>query len=247
MATCHKRKVIENEPSTVLSTDIVTREEELAHSRLMDTLQVANRIEGYISNPRRSKEATISDDAQILEEICMMAQDVSTSCAVRRESARQQWEREGLPPLLLREDDRVTDEHLVLGTRFTDAVPLETFNRLERYVPRLVNVVTLGLVSPTPGSKTTLPLNLEHIATRCTGAFFAPRRFAAVQLAFHKWPRARVLVFRTPIHSPKHTCRLRPKLAPLPPSRYRETRRHRFDRNNLGPVGDHASDLTTSH
>ena len=34
-----------------------------------------------------------------------------------------------------------------------------------------------------PGSGVTLPLNLTQIASRCTGSFYAPRRFAAVQLA----------------------------------------------------------------
>ena len=47
-----------------------------------------------------------------------------------------------------------------------------------------------------PGSGVTLPLNLTQIASRCTGSFYAPRRFAAVQLAYHN-PRCRVLIFRT--------------------------------------------------
>ena len=45
------------------------------------------------------------------------------------------------------------------------------------------------------GSGLSLPLNLANIAARCKGSYYAPRRFAAVQLAFHS-PRARVLVFR---------------------------------------------------
>lgn len=47
-----------------------------------------------------------------------------------------------------------------------------------------------------PGSGVTLPLNLHSIASRCTNAYYAPRRFAAVQLAFSN-PRCRVLVFHT--------------------------------------------------
>ena len=42
----------------------------------------------------------------------------------------------------------------------------------------------------------TLPLDLRTIASRCTGSYYAPRRFAAVQLAYSN-PRARVLVFHT--------------------------------------------------
>ena len=46
-----------------------------------------------------------------------------------------------------------------------------------------------------PGSGLKLPLNLHEIGARCSNAYFAPKRFAAVQLAFSN-PRCRVLVFR---------------------------------------------------
>lgn len=49
---------------------------------------------------------------------------------------------------------------------------------------------------PAEGSGLVLPLDLRAIASKCTGAYYAPKRFAAVQLAFHT-PRARVLVFHT--------------------------------------------------
>ena len=49
---------------------------------------------------------------------------------------------------------------------------------------------------PAPGSGLTLPLNLHAIGARCTNAYYAPKRFAAVQLAFNN-PRCRVLVFHT--------------------------------------------------
>ena len=93
----------------------------------------------------------------------------------------------------------IDDVQLARCCRFTDAYPLAPYTGLVRYTPRLVNVVTLSDVVPVKGSTTTLPLNLAHIATHCAGAYFAPRRFAAVQLAMHKTPRARVLVFRTPL------------------------------------------------
>ena len=47
-----------------------------------------------------------------------------------------------------------------------------------------------------PGSGITLPLNLHAIAARCTNAYYAPKRFAAVQFAFGD-PRCRVLIFHT--------------------------------------------------
>ena len=49
---------------------------------------------------------------------------------------------------------------------------------------------------PVVGSGITLPLNLHAIGARCTNAYYAPKRFAAVQLAFSN-PRCRVLVFHT--------------------------------------------------
>ncbi len=50
---------------------------------------------------------------------------------------------------------------------------------------------------PLPGSGVTLPLDLRAIAARCTNAYHAPQRFAAVQFAFNN-PRCRVLIFRKP-------------------------------------------------
>ena len=44
----------------------------------------------------------------------------------------------------------------------------------------------------TPGQ----PLDLAKIAAKCNGAYFAPKRFAAVQLAYTN-PRCRILVFHT--------------------------------------------------
>jgi TATA-box binding protein (TBP) (component of TFIID and TFIIIB) len=57
--------------------------------------------------------------------------------------------------------------------------------------------VTLAEAVPVPGSGLTLPLNLRAIASKCNGCYYAPKRFAAVQLAFAN-PRARVLIFRAP-------------------------------------------------
>ena len=57
-------------------------------------------------------------------------------------------------------------------------------------------VVTLAEAVPVPGSGLKLPLDLHLIASRCRNSYYAPRRFAAVQLAFSA-PRARILVFHT--------------------------------------------------
>ena len=59
-----------------------------------------------------------------------------------------------------------------------------------------MNCVTLAEALPMPGTGMELPLDLKHVASRCSGAFYSPRRFAAVQLAFSN-PRCRVLVFHT--------------------------------------------------
>ena len=93
-------------------------------------------------------------------------------------------------------DEDTTDHGLSQYTRFTDEIALDVYKKFLHYVPRLVNVVTLAEALPMPGSGITLPLDLANIAARCKGSFYAPRRFAAVQLAYSN-PRCRVLVFHT--------------------------------------------------
>jgi len=46
--------------------------------------------------------------------------------------------------------------------------------------------VTLAEAVPVAGSGLTLPLDLFHIAARCNGAYFASKRFAAVQVCSHQ-------------------------------------------------------------
>ena len=57
-------------------------------------------------------------------------------------------------------------------------------------------IAQLAEAIPVPGSGITLPHDLHAIGARCTNAYYAPKRFAAVQLAFSN-PRCRVLVFHT--------------------------------------------------
>lgn len=90
----------------------------------------------------------------------------------------------------------MSHERLSQLARFTHNLDLMPYNHFLHYVPRLVNVVTLAEALPVEGSGIKLPLDLHAIASKCTGAFYAPRRFAAVQLAFSN-PRCRVLIFHT--------------------------------------------------
>lgn len=90
----------------------------------------------------------------------------------------------------------VSDAALSAAARFTDQWALAPYEPYMQYVPRVVNVVTLAEARAVPGTSTSLPLDLSAIATRCRGAYYAPRRFSAVQLAFTQ-PRCRVLVFHT--------------------------------------------------
>ena len=97
-----------------------------------------------------------------------------------------------------REDDDglVGDDELLHLTRHTHNYALYPYRKFLHYVPRVVNVVSLAEAVPAPGSNVTLPLDVRTIASRCSGAFYAPSRFAAVQLAFSQ-PRSRILIFHT--------------------------------------------------
>lgn len=76
------------------------------------------------------------------------------------------------------EHEPIDDESLCKHARFTDGMALQPFASFLHYVPRLVNVVTLAEAIPVPGSGIKLPLDLNFIASRCTGAYFAPKRFS---------------------------------------------------------------------
>ena len=102
---------------------------------------------------------------------------------------------------------RVDDEEILALSRHTQNYALHAYRKFLWYVPRLVNVVSLAEAVPAEGSGVTLPLDLRSIAARCRGAFYAPARFAAVQLAFSQ-PRSRILIFRAPRRRHRSTpCR----------------------------------------
>ena len=90
----------------------------------------------------------------------------------------------------------IGDEAILKNAAFTDTLALDNYEHVLHLVPRLVNIVTLAEAVPVPGSGLKLPLDLHQIGSRCSNSYYAPRRFAAVQLAFDS-PRCRVLVFRT--------------------------------------------------
>ena len=141
---------------------------------------------------RATPTVAASDSADLKSCRTAAAARVVTACCEARKRKRDQD----------RNDDRYSDGTLSQYARFTDMHALKAFEQFLHYVPRLVNVVTLAEALPVPGMGVALPLDLQAIASRCTGAFYAPRRFAAVQLAY-TCPRARVLIFRAPHPRPR--------------------------------------------
>ena len=138
---------------------------------------------------RATPTVAASDSADLKSCRTAAAARVVTACCEARKRKRDQD----------RNDDRYSDGTLSQYARFTDMHALKAFEQFLHYVPRLVNVVTLAEALPVPGMGVALPLDLQAIASRCTGAFYAPRRFAAVQLAY-TCPRARA-------HFPHRTTR----------------------------------------
>lgn len=188
-----------------------TLAEEKAYARLKQAFAIANVAELYISNPRRSGRSAaelLDDDAKGLQKLRRTAARVALRCGKLRREEAVRWARgvaeqgkDRSSLLAVAASRPPTDEQLYQACRFTDPLPLSGYHHRLRFVPNIVNVVSLATVIPSPGTSTRVPLDLTHIATRCTGAYFAPRRFAAVQLA--KIPRARVLVFSgqdRPVH-----------------------------------------------
>jgi len=136
-----------------------------------------------------AQRAVAPDDAEGVAatraELLAAIEEVTARCREERAAQKASEQPEDL-----------SDEALVAAARFVDHVPLAPFANVLHLTPRLVNVVTLAEAVPCPGSGVTLPLDLHFIASRCSNSYYAPRRFAAVQLAFSA-PRARVLVFHT--------------------------------------------------
>lgn len=164
-----------------LAKTFETLMDDLTSCATMETL--ASRKLTANGTPKKKKQTTVKLDAQISNSIGFLKSTVS-HCNDSRKRDRPDVEIDS------------SDAELSKLARFTDCMGLKPFQAFLQYVPRLVNVVTLAEAIPVPGSGVTLPLDLALIASRCSGAYFAPKRFSAVQLAYTN-PRARVLIFHT--------------------------------------------------
>jgi len=148
-----------------LKTDVVTCK------YLEDSLRGKSTTD---SKPRKTRTAGRSRDAPLIQYSCeprtvsSILDDVITSCRTIRKRSREETG----------EGDDLSDAALSQYARFTKEIALKPYQQFLHYVPRLVNVVTLAEALPVPGSGVTLPLDLKAIASRCKGAFYAPRRFA---------------------------------------------------------------------
>ena len=127
-----------------------------------------------IRKPVKNRTAAPATSQPVAIDVKTIVKKTVESC---RET-RRRLEKNKKPP--------TDDETLSALTRFTDTAALEPFEKFLYYVPRLVNVVTLAEAVPVPGSGLTLPLDLHLIATRCTGAYFAPKRFS-VRCRIQNW------------------------------------------------------------
>ena len=163
---------------------------------LMDDLLFATKMERQ-SNGKKASSAPMLEDSEIEARLRRIVDDV----AARRSDARAKRRRgeDGEDGEEDEEEGQGEDaerRELSRMARFNDFLGLDRPGSTLSLIPRLVNVVTLAEAFPVPHTNLSLPLDLNWIASRCTGAYFAPRRFAAVQLAYTT-PRARVLIFHT--------------------------------------------------
>jgi TATA-box binding protein (TBP) (component of TFIID and TFIIIB) len=128
---------------------------------------------------------TVSETATFHKLLATATEDVVEKC--RKERKRQRDAEVEI---------NTSDEAILQAVQYTDSLPLADFGKVLHLVPRLVNIVTLAEAIPVAGTGVKLPLDLHLIASKCSNSYYAPRRFAAVQLAFDS-PRCRVLVFHT--------------------------------------------------
>jgi TATA-box binding protein (TBP) (component of TFIID and TFIIIB) len=91
-----------------------------------------------------------------------------------------------------------TDDDVDEAAALTDRLCLRSYVGSLALVPRVVNVVTLCEVHPDPTASpgVALPLDMVKIVRSLRVAYYAPKSFAAVQIAFSD-PRSRVLLFHT--------------------------------------------------
>ena len=169
-------------------TEIRKRCEE-SKASLLNALEINEVLNKPSAFGNAMKEISTSETMQLKQ----VVGDICNTCLSYRKvtDANTRRQQDPLHQLMNKEDHIVSK-----SARLTDSLPLEQYSSRLRYVPRLVNVVTLATLRPVKDSGCALPLPLDRIAKRCTGAFFAPKRFSAVQLAFQS-PRCRMLIFET--------------------------------------------------
>lgn len=151
------------------------------------------RIEQFISNTKSSKRVSTS-----------LPLDRDTALEISHNSKRgiKRGRTKNEQRLSAYVEDKhqsadASEELLLRSGGMCDAYALKPYVSRLQHVPVIVNVVSRVVTEPVPNSGTTLPLDLHAIATRCKGAYFWPVRFCPVQIAFHKDPRTRVLLFHT--------------------------------------------------
>ena len=159
---------------------------DVAHKAFLNAIDHVSDIEDFFVHPRGEVST------QSIETFRTVGLATFDACKRKRDTEKpfvDEWVRSSSA-------ETSTSQLLRRAYRFITQPEIALYDGMYRQMPRLVNVVSLAYVSPSKGSNTTLPLNLTHIASRCTGAYFAKDRFAAVQLAFRE-PRCRVLIFHT--------------------------------------------------
>jgi hypothetical protein len=122
-------------------------------------------------------------------EFTRRARDVVLACRAEHEDLTK-----------IQQVEDISDRQLLSLCRYTDGLPLKSYENALSLVPKLVNLVSLAEAVPIDGSS--LPFDLKAIAVKCRDAvYFAPKRFTAIQLAYDS-PRSRILLFRTYLHPP---------------------------------------------
>lgn len=156
------------------------------YNAIVDDMQMMRNVESFVANIKRDDER--KQDQSLSRIIMDRAVSSGQSCRKRRHDSMVKASQL---------TDEVDDAMLERASRFANGYDLQKYVGYLEHVPKTVNVVSRVVAEPIPGSGTTLPLNLDHIVSRCSGAYFWPVRFCPVQLAFHEIPRTRVLIFHT--------------------------------------------------
>lgn len=159
--------------------------------KLVEDIKFMNRIEQFVANTKPNKKTaeSLQTDVNYATEI--------RDCAKRTIKKCRECRKDGHSKKMKAEETDITDGELLQASGLCDSYALKQYANRLQHVPKIVNVVSRVVAEPMPGSNTSLPLDLNAIVTRCSGAYFWPVRFCPVQIAFHAEPRTRVLIFHT--------------------------------------------------